>query len=186
MIKKIILGIGVLCLSVGMVLNVIGSTPGGTSPLPEENCISYKIDSNISGTYYHSDLEIQPGAKQELNQDIWIEIEVSETDQGQIVQWDSNYNFTEVSIKGGTSHLFFTTEQYLHAPVNPNNDKYYDISNITFYLCIQPEPTQPTTQPTTLETTQPTTMETTQTTTQPTTLETTQPTTHPQHTQCDG
>ncbi|HEV8296365.1 MAG TPA: hypothetical protein VGQ20_03680 [Acidimicrobiales bacterium] len=57
---------------------------------------------------------------------------------GTTISWTSSEGVGEVIVKGGPNALVYhynppaTGDTGLHAPVNPNNDKYYGISHVEF------------------------------------------------------
>jgi LPXTG-motif cell wall-anchored protein len=98
-----------------------------------------------------------------------VTIEVTETDDdGALVfNWTSNIGVDAVFVKGGPGGLLYlydesTGDTGLHAPVNPQNQKFFGISHISFcYDADQPTTTTSTTEkPTTSSTEGPTTSST--------------------------
>jgi LPXTG-motif cell wall-anchored protein len=69
-----------------------------------------------------------------------VTIEITETDDGDalVFNWTSNIGVDAVFVKGGPGGLLYvydpesTGDTGLHAPVNPNNDKFFGISHISF------------------------------------------------------
>jgi LPXTG-motif cell wall-anchored protein len=69
-----------------------------------------------------------------------VTIEITETDDGDAVvfNWTSNIGVDAVFVKGGDNGLLYvydpesTGDTGLHAPVNPNNDKFFGISHVSF------------------------------------------------------
>jgi hypothetical protein len=69
-----------------------------------------------------------------------VTIDVRETDDGQVFDWTSNIGVDAVFVKGGPGGLLYvydppaesTGDTGLHAPVNPNNDKFFDLSHVSF------------------------------------------------------
>ena len=62
---------------------------------------------------------------------------------GEVVDWSSNIGVDQVIVKGGPNgnSYVYTPEDLadtqLHAPINPNNDKYYGISHVSFCYDIE-------------------------------------------------
>lgn len=80
-----------------------------------------------------------------------LEITVVDTPDGPTFDWTSTIGVDGVFVKGGNGGNLYSYDEAegdtgLHAPVNPNNDKYYGLSHISF--CYDGD-TPPTTEPTT-------------------------------------
>jgi LPXTG-motif cell wall-anchored protein len=96
-----------------------------------------------------------------------VTIDVTDTADGQVVNWTSNIGVDAVFVKGGPNGTLYlydppaesTGDTGLHAPVNPNNDKFFGLSHISF--CYDED--QATTSTTEEETTSTTGEETTST-----------------------
>jgi hypothetical protein len=69
-----------------------------------------------------------------------VTIDVTETDDGPAFDWMSNIGVDAVFVKGGPGGLLYvydppaesTGDTGLHAPVNPNNDKFFGLSHLSF------------------------------------------------------
>jgi LPXTG-motif cell wall-anchored protein len=102
-----------------------------------------------------------------------VTIAVTETDDGPVFDWTSNIGVDAVFVKGGPGGLLYvydppaesTGDTGLHAPVNPQNDKFFGLSHLSFCYDVD-QATTTTTQPATTTTTG---QETTTTTEQATT-----------------
>jgi LPXTG-motif cell wall-anchored protein len=97
-----------------------------------------------------------------------VTIDVTDTDDGQVFSWTSNIGVDAVFVKGGPDGLLYvydpesTGDTGLHAPVNPQNGKFFGLSHVSF--CYDED--QGTTTTTEKETTTTTAKETTTTTEQ--------------------
>jgi hypothetical protein len=97
-----------------------------------------------------------------------VTIDVTETDDGPVFDWTSNIGVDAVFVKGGPGGLLYvydppaesTADTGLHAPVNPNNDKFFGLSHLSFCYDVD----QATTTTTERDTTTTTEHETTTTT----------------------
>jgi LPXTG-motif cell wall-anchored protein len=86
-----------------------------------------------------------------------VTIDVRDTPDGPVLDWTSNIGVDAVFVKGGPGGTLYvydppaesTGDTNLHAPVNPNNGKFYGLSHVSF--CYDTE--QATTTTTTGETT---------------------------------
>ena len=85
-----------------------------------------------------------------------VTIDVRDTADGQVFDWTSNIGVDRVIVKGGPNANIYTyspestSDTGLHAPVNPNNDKFFGLSHISFcYDADAPTTTPPTTAPST-------------------------------------
>ena len=101
-----------------------------------------------------------------------VTIDVTETDDGPTFDWTSNIGVDAVFVKGGPGGLLYvydppeesTADTGLHAPVNPDNDKFFGLSHVSFCYD-EDEATTTTEKPTTTTTEAPTTTTTEATTT---------------------
>jgi LPXTG-motif cell wall-anchored protein len=97
-----------------------------------------------------------------------VTIDVTDTDDGPVFSWTSNIGVDAVFVKGGPGGLLYvydpesTGDTGLHAPVNPQNGKFFGLSHLSF--CYDED--QGTTTTTEKETTTTTAKETTTTTEQ--------------------
>ncbi|MGH9230629.1 MAG: LPXTG cell wall anchor domain-containing protein [Acidimicrobiales bacterium] len=110
-----------------------------------------------------------------------VTVDVSDTPDGPVVDWTSNIGVDAVFVKGGPNGTLYlydppaesTGDTGLHAPVNPNNGKFFGLSHLSF--CYDED--RATTTTTEEETTTTTEKETTTTTEKETTTTTGGPTT---------
>lgn len=111
--------------------NVIVCAASDELPPPECVTITDKIEPVTDGPH-----ELDGGGT--------FTIEIVETDEGPTFNWDSNVLIYWVSVKGGPVEVedeeFYdyrpdgaTSDDGLHAPLNPNNGKWYGLSHLT--LC---------------------------------------------------
>jgi hypothetical protein len=156
------------------------ATCGGLAP-EGATWIELKVDPVEDGTFTDGTLTVT--------------IDVTDTNAGPVFSWTSNIGVDAVFVKGGPGGLLYTYDPPaestgdtgLHAPVNPNNGKFYGLSHVSFCYDVDQSttsttqaPTTSTTEATTTSTTEkPTTTSTTQaptttTTEKPTTTSTTQ------------
>jgi LPXTG-motif cell wall-anchored protein len=119
-----------------------------------------------------------------------VTIDVRDTDDGPVFDWTSNIGVDGVFVKGGPGGLLYvydppaesTGDTGLHAPVNPENGKFFGLSHVSFCYdkdqatttTVAPTTTSTTVAPTTTSTT---VAPTTTTTVKPTTTTTVAPTT---------
>jgi LPXTG-motif cell wall-anchored protein len=69
-----------------------------------------------------------------------VTLDVSETADGPVFNWTSNIGVDAVFVKGGPNGTLYlydppaesTGDTGLHAPVNPNNGKFYGLSHVSF------------------------------------------------------
>jgi LPXTG-motif cell wall-anchored protein len=69
-----------------------------------------------------------------------VTIDVTDTDDGPVFDWTSNLGVDAVFVKGGPGGLLYvydppaesTGDTGLHAPVNPQNGKFYGLSHLSF------------------------------------------------------
>ena len=77
-----------------------------------------------------------------------VTIDVRETADGQVFNWTSNIGVDAVFAKGGSGGNLYsyspesTGDTGLHAPVNPNNDTFHDLSHLLFCYDIELEVTK--------------------------------------------
>ena len=111
-----------------------------------------------------------------------VTIDVRDTDDGPVFDWTSNIGVDAVFVKGGPGGLLYvydppaesTGDTGLHAPVNPNNGKFFGLSHVSFCYDKDQATTTTTEAPTTTSTTM---ASTTSTTVAPTTSTTVAPST---------
>jgi LPXTG-motif cell wall-anchored protein len=111
-----------------------------------------------------------------------VTIDVRDTDDGPVFDWTSNIGVDAVFVKGGPGGLLYvydppaesTGDTGLHAPVNPQNGKFFGLSHVSFCYDKDQATTTTTVAPTTTSTT---VASTTSTTVAPTTSTTVAPTT---------
>jgi LPXTG-motif cell wall-anchored protein len=86
----------------------------------------FKVEPVASGTFPDGPLTVT--------------IDVTETDDGPVFDWTSNIGVDAVFVKGGPGGLLYvydppaesTGDTGLHAPVNPDNDKFFGLSHLSF------------------------------------------------------
>jgi LPXTG-motif cell wall-anchored protein len=86
----------------------------------------FKVEPVESGTFTDGTLSVT--------------ITVTDTDDGPVFDWTSNIGVDAVFVKGGPGGLLYvydppaesTGDTGLHAPVNPNNDKFFGLSHVSF------------------------------------------------------
>ena len=91
-----------------------------------------------------------------------VTIDVTETDDGPVFDWTSNIGIDAVFVKGGPGGLLYvydppaesTGDTGLHAPVNPNNDKFFGLSHLSFCYDVDQATTTTTERDTTTTTTE--------------------------------
>jgi hypothetical protein len=137
----------------------VAPTQAPGNPACPPGTITLKIEPVVSGTFTDGTLTVT--------------IVVRDTAGGQVFDFTSNIGVDQVIAKGGPNANIYTydpeaTEDTgLHAPVNPNNDRFFGLSHISFCYDVEPTTTTP---PTTPSTTVPSTTSTTTTTVPPTTV----------------
>jgi hypothetical protein len=129
------------------------------NPACPAGTITLKIEPVVSGTFTDGTLTVT--------------IVVRDTADGQVFDFTSNIGVDQVIAKGGPNANVYTyltevtSDTGLHAPVNPNNDRFFGLSHISFCYDVEAPTTTP---PTTPSTTVPSTTSTTTTTVPPTTV----------------
>jgi LPXTG-motif cell wall-anchored protein len=96
-----------------------------------------------------------------------VTIDVTDTEDGPVFDWTSNIGVDAVFVKGGPGGLLYlydppaesTGDTGLHAPVNPQNDKFFGLSHLSF--CYDKDQATTTTSTTTTSTTSTSTTSTT-------------------------
>lgn len=83
-----------------------------------------KVDPPHNGTYEDGDFR--------------VEVEIRDTDKGEVFDYSANQKVVVVAVKGGPNYNLYDfgdgdpSEDGLHALENDNNGKYYDLSHIIF------------------------------------------------------
>jgi hypothetical protein len=79
--------------------------------------------------------------------DLWFYVDLYDTDDGPVFDWESNYDIEVIIVKGGPNANVYeyydpTSDTMLHAPINFKNphEPYYGISHISFAGSPVPEP----------------------------------------------
>jgi hypothetical protein len=127
------------------------------SDLISDGIIELKVEPVVDGSFTSADGTLT------------VTIDVRSTADGPVFDWTSNIGVDAVFVKGGPNGNLYvydpeaTSDTGLHAPVNPNNDKFYGLSHISF--CYDKDetttpPTSPPTKPPTESPTKPPTTET--------------------------
>jgi hypothetical protein len=127
-----------------------------------------------------TEFKVEPVASgTESDGTLTVTLTVRDTDDGQVFDWTSNIGVDAVFVKGGPNGLLYlydppaesTGDTGLHAPVNPENDKFFGLSHVSFcYDKEQTTTTAPTTTSTSTTSTSTTSTSTTSTSTTSTTL----------------
>jgi hypothetical protein len=118
------------------------------SGLISDGIIELKVEPVADGTFSDGTLTVT--------------IDVRDTADGPVFDWTSNIGVDAVFVKGGPNGNLYvydpeaTADTGLHAPVNPNNDKFYGLSHISFCYDKDETTTPPTKPPTTPPTKPPT------------------------------
>ncbi len=142
-------GIAVFALP-AVATHVEPETVGGNptcSDLISDGIIELKVEPVEDGTFSDGTLTVT--------------IDVRDTDDGPVFDWTSNIGVDAVFVKGGPNGNLYvydpeaTSDTGLHAPVNPNNDKFYGLSHISFCYDKDETTTPPTSPPPTTPTTPP-------------------------------
>lgn len=98
----------------------------------------FKIDPPASGTFTltSTDGELTGSAPEDTNNSVTTDIQ--SVALGQILNWSATLGVDAVIMKGGPNANVYvynpeaTSDQGIHTPVNPNNNKYFGISHIEF------------------------------------------------------
>ncbi|HKX66057.1 MAG TPA: LPXTG cell wall anchor domain-containing protein [Intrasporangium sp.] len=127
--------------------SVVAGNPTCGDLAPEgAEWVEFKIEPVESGTYTQGPLTVT--------------IDVTETDDGPVFDWESNIGVDAVFVKGGPGGLLYvydpesTGDTGLHAPVNPQNDKFYGLSHLSFCYDVDQATTTSTTEKDTTTTTE--------------------------------
>jgi LPXTG-motif cell wall-anchored protein len=118
--------------------------------------IEFKVEPVADGTFSDGTLTVT--------------IDVTDTEDGPVFDWTSNIGVDAVFVKGGPGGLLYlydppaesTGDTGLHAPVNPQNDKFFGLSHLSF--CYDKDQATTTTSTTSTSTTSTTIGESTTTT----------------------
>jgi hypothetical protein len=105
-----------------------------------EGAIELKVEPVADGTFTDGTLTVT--------------IDVRNTADGPVFDWTSNIGVDAVFVKGGPGGNLYvydpeaTSDTGLHAPVNPNNNRFFGLSHISFCYDVGDETTPPTPTPT--------------------------------------
>jgi LPXTG-motif cell wall-anchored protein len=149
---------------------LVGALPGGAGAAVEgasTHVSPTEVPGNARCPEGLTELKVEPVADGTFTDGtLSVTIDVRDTAEGQVFDWTSNIGVDVVIVKGGPNSNVYTYDPEstgdtgLHAPVNPNNDKFFGLSHISF--CYDED--QETTSTTAEETTSTTAEETTSTT----------------------
>jgi LPXTG-motif cell wall-anchored protein len=164
---------GLASMGAGAVI-LVGALPGNVGAAPQQSTPSTTVvpgnptcgDLAPEGTSW-TELKVEPVADGTFDDGVlFVTVDVTDTADGPVFDWTSNIGVDAVFVKGGPNGTLYlydpesTGDTGLHAPVNPNNDKFFGLSHISF--CYDED--QATTSTTAEETTSTTAEETTSTT----------------------
>jgi LPXTG-motif cell wall-anchored protein len=169
---------------------LVGALPGNVGAAPQQQATpstSVVADNPTCGDLAPegaswTELKVEPVEDGTFDDGVlFVTIDVTDTADGPVFDWTSNIGVDAVFVKGGNNGTLYlydppaesTGDTGLHAPVNPNNDKFFGLSHISF--CYDED--QATTSTTAEETTSTTVEETTSTTVEETTSTTAEETT---------
>jgi hypothetical protein len=126
---------------------LIGAFPGGAGAVPDQTqstpSTSVVADNPTCGDLGATwiELKVEPVADGTFTDGtLSVTIVVRDTDGGPVFDWTSNIGVDAVFVKGGPGGLLYvydppaesTGDTGLHAPVNPNNGKFYGLSHLSF------------------------------------------------------
>ena len=172
---------GLASMGAGAVI-LVGALPGNVGAAPQQEATP--STTVVPGNPTCGDLAPEGASWTELKVEpvedgtfddgvLFVTIDVSDTPDGPVFDWTSNIGVDAVFVKGGNNGTLYLYDPPaesmgdtgLHAPVNPNNDKFFGLSHVSF--CYDED--QATTSTTAEETTSTTAEETTSTTAEETT-----------------
>ena len=166
-----LLAVGTVAITAVTVALVVAATAFGTHVTPTFVAGNPTCSVLTAGT---TELKVEPVADGTFSDGtLTVTIDVRNTADGQVFDWTSNIGVDSVFVKGGPNGNLYaynpesTGDTGLHAPVNPNNGKFFGLSHISFcYDADGPPPTttippSTTTDPKTTTTTDPKTTTTT-------------------------
>jgi hypothetical protein len=116
----------------------------------------FKVNNAPTGTFPFDESnggELTGGAPSDGANSVTI-TNVETTTLGQIFDWAATMGIDAVIVKGGDNANVYVyspeavSDQDLHAPINPSNNKYHDISHIEFCYDYDPATNTPTNTPT--------------------------------------
>ena len=178
---RLALGLGAMLAGAAMLVGAFPGYAGATSAQTEPTSSTSEVDGNPTCGQLEpngadwTEFKIEPVEDGEFTQGpLTVTIVVRDTDDGPVFDWTSNIGVDAVFVKGGPGGLLYvydpesTGDTGLHAPVNPENDKFYGLSHLSF--CYDAD--QATTSTTDKDTTTTTEKDTTTTTEQETTTTT--------------
>lgn len=183
---RLALGLGAMvaggAILVGAFPGYAGATNAQTEPTSSTSVVAGNPtcgDLEPEGADW-TEFKIEPVADGTFTQGpLTVTIDVRDTDDGPVFDWTSNIGVDAVFVKGGPGGLLYvydpesTGDTGLHAPVNPENDKFYGLSHLSFcYDADQATTTSTTDKDTTTTTEKETTTSTTSTTERDTTTTT--------------
>jgi hypothetical protein len=110
----------------------------GSSAAATDIGVDYPDNRTCASFGYDFELKIEPVVSGPYTDGtLSVTIDVYDTSSGQVFDFTSNIGVDAVFAKGGSGGRLYTYNEAmsgtaLHAPVNPNNGKYYDLSHISF------------------------------------------------------
>jgi LPXTG-motif cell wall-anchored protein len=143
--RRVVAGIGTMVAGAAL---LVGALPGGAgaAPTQETTVTSEQFDGNPTcgdlspeGTTW-TEFKVEPVEDGEYsNGTVTVTIDVTpDEENGPTFDWTSDVPVDAIFVKGGPGGLLYVYEPPategtgLHAPVNPNNDKFYGLSHISF------------------------------------------------------
>jgi LPXTG-motif cell wall-anchored protein len=160
---------GLASMGAGAVI-LVGALPGGAGAAverPSTHVSPTEVPGNAPCPEGLTELKVEPVEDGAFDDGVlFVTVDVTDTADGPVFSWTSNIGVDVVIVKGGPNSNVYTYDPEstgdtgLHAPVNPNNDKFFGLSHISF--CYDED--QVTTSTTAEETTSTTAEETTSTT----------------------
>lgn len=142
--KCIIAFFATLVLSFGVIAEDITSKGYRTSSLDslvEPMFIPGNPDCSTINSTAEFSFKIQPvedGVYHDAGTGFWVEIDVRQTSDGPVFDFDANFPVVDVIVKGGPNANKYsyeppvTSDTGLHSPLNESNGKYYGLSHISF------------------------------------------------------
>lgn len=144
---RMTVGLGAMVAGGAILVGAFPGYAGATDAQTETTTSSSLVDDNATcgelapeGTSW-TEFKVEP-VEDGTSSDgtLTVTIDVTETDDGPVFDWTSNIGVDAVFVKGGPGGLLYvydppaesTGDTGLHAPVNPNNDKFFGLSHVSF------------------------------------------------------
>jgi hypothetical protein len=144
-----LLALGTVAITAVTVALVVAATAFGTHVTPTFTAGNPTCSDLSPGT---TELKVEPVADGTFSDGtLTVTIDVRNTADGQVFDWTSNIGVDSVFVKGGPGGNLYvydpesTGDTGLHAPVNPNNDKFFGLSHVSFCYDAEPPTTTTTT-----------------------------------------